>query len=284
MGYKYVLITPARNEEAYIERTIQSVISQTILPVKWIIVNDNSTDKTEVIADKYVSMYDFINLVNIKSDDKRNFSSKANAFNIGFEKLEINEYEYIGNLDADVTFKYDYFEKILKKFEEDSQLGLAGGIIFELIKNSYIRQNINLNSVAGAVQLFRRQCFEEIGGYIPLRSGGIDTVAEVMARMYGWKTITFSEMKVFHHRCVGTGTGNFYKSHFKKGIQNYSIGYHPFFQILYAIKHFKNKPFLITSILMLLGYLWAFLSNHNREVSNEFVKYLRSEQMKRIGF
>ncbi|MFC1512266.1 glycosyltransferase family 2 protein, partial [Candidatus Latescibacterota bacterium] len=178
----------------------------------------------------------------------------------------------------------DYFEKLLNKFELDKNLGIAGGLIFELIDNSYIKQNINLNSVAGAVQLFRRKCYEDTGGYVPLIVGGIDTVAEVSARMNGWKTSTFPEIKVFHHRYVGVGTGSLFKSHFKNGIQNYSLGYHPLFQILFAIKHFNNKPLLITSILMLLGYIWAFLCNDTRQVSNKFVKYLRTEQMKRIGF
>ena len=118
----YVLITAARNEEAYIEKTINSVISQTILPRKWVIVSDGSTDRTDQIVNKYAAKHDFIQLVHISGSTQRNFRSKVNAINIGYERLKHIEYEFIGILDADVSFKSDYFESILREFQKNPKL------------------------------------------------------------------------------------------------------------------------------------------------------------------
>ena len=205
---KYVLITPTRNEEAYIERTLEAVCKQTILPLKWIIVNDGSTDSTEAKVKKYTSNYSFLELVNLNRIGNANFGSKVNAFQEGYNYVKKLDYDFIGNLDADVSFEPAYFGNILHKFGENEKLGVAGGIIQELINNKYVTQDISTNSVAGAVQLFRKECYAGIGGYIPMEYGGIDAAAEILARMNGWEVQTFSEYKVLHHRRVKTGKKN----------------------------------------------------------------------------
>jgi len=283
MKHTYVLVTPARNEEAYIEKTIQSVVSQTILPQKWVIVSDGSTDKTDQIVEKYESKYDFIELVKAENSENRNFGSKVNAFNAGYNKIGAIHYEFIGNLDADVSFEPSYFENILNEFGKNAELGLAGGVICELINNKYFTQSISPNSVAGAVQLFRRKCYEDIGGYVPLKVGGIDSAAEIMARMTEWTVRTFTEFSVLHHRRVGMVKSNFFKSRFKKGIINYSLGYHPLFQVVISIYRLIGKPYIVNGLFMFLGYFWAMLRKYDRPVSDEFIKFLRYEQLKRIG-
>ncbi len=283
MKHDYVLVTPARNEEAYIEKTIQSVVSQTILPQKWVIVSDGSTDKTDQIVEEYESKYDFIEFVKAENTVKRNFGSKVNAFNGGFNKIGDIHYEFIGNLDADVSFESSYFENILNEFDKNAELGLAGGVICELISGKYITQSISLNSVAGAVQLFRRKCYEDIGGYVPLKVGGIDSAAEIMARMKGWAVRTFTEFSVLHHRRVGTVKSNFFKSRFQKGVINYSLGYHPLFQVVISIYRLIGKPYIVQGLFVFLGYFWAMLRKYDRPVSDEFIKFLRYEQLKRIG-
>ena len=130
---KYALITPARNEEKFIEKTIQSVIGQTIQPQHWIIVNDNSTDHTGEIAQKYADAHDFIQVIHTTGDAKRNFGSKVKAVTYAFEQLADVEFDYIGNLDADISFDPDYYENILRKLEENPKLGLAGGTRFDLV-------------------------------------------------------------------------------------------------------------------------------------------------------
>ncbi len=282
MDMNYVLITPARNEESFIENTIKAVVSQTVLPRKWVIVSDGSTDNTDKIVEYYAKRYTFIKLVKTENTSNRNFGSKAKAFNTGYKKLGPVKYNFIGNLDADVTFEPEYFENILKQFEKKPRLGIGGGIIVQLVNNTYYEMKYNLKSVAGAVQLFRRQCYENIGGYIPLKFGGIDAAVEIIARMKGWEIQTYPDYKVYHHRRIGTGYGSIYKSMFQKGINNYTLGYHPVFHIFHSIYFFQKYPYIIGGLLMILGYNWALLSKFELQLPRKVIDYLRSEQIQRM--
>jgi len=179
----YVLITPAKNEEQFIEKTIQSVVKQTILPKKWIIVSDGSTDKTDSIIEKYTSLYPFIELLRKSNSGTRNFGAKAKAILFAYEKLQGLKFDLIGNLDADVSFDPDYYEYIIREFVLNPKLGIAGGLRYDLIKDKFYPLECAPDSVGGPFQLFRRSCYEEIGGYKPLLFGGIDAVAETSARM-----------------------------------------------------------------------------------------------------
>lgn len=278
----YVLITPARNEAAYIEKTIKSVCSQSVLPRKWVIVSDGSTDQTNEIVSVYEKQYSFIKLIQKKAEKGRNFGSKVRSINIGYKEVTNINYQFIGNLDADVTFDSDYYQKILGEFEKDKNLGIAGGIIQEHINGSYVSQNISLNSVAGAVQLFRRQCYERIGGYIPLENGGVDSAAEILARMHGWVVKTFPECRVLHHRRVATGRGNRIGTRFNMGITHYSLGYHPLFHIASCLSRIADRPFFIGSISSIAGYYWSQVRGYKKQLPPDAQKYLRSEQMGRL--
>ena len=279
---KYVLVTPARNEESYIERTIRSVLAQTLLPESWVIVSDGSTDLTDSIVEKYQAEHPFISLLRFHRDGGSNFGSKAKAFQAGYRALANQKHDLVGNVDADVTFPPEYFETMISKFQEAPDLGIAGGIICELMNGKYSPQNISLNSVAGAVQLFRRECFEAIGGYIPIRSGGIDAAAEILARMNGWKVRTFANIHVLHHRRVMTGSRNVLQTRFKQGYTQYLLGYHPLFQLARFFFRIPDKPFLIGSLISLCGYGWGFLKRAERALPTEAVRFLHSEQLKRL--
>jgi glycosyltransferase involved in cell wall biosynthesis len=281
--YRYVLITPSRNEEKYIKTTIEAVINQTILPVAWIIVNDGSTDQTEKIARKYENEFNFIKVISLDNKRQRNFVSKVEAFNAGYAELSDKVFNFIGNLDADISFSESYFENILTKFNENPHLGLAGGIIVESIGRNFIKQNISLNSVAGAVQLFRKECFEEIGGYIPLQYGGIDAAAEIMARMKDWRVCTFLDFVVYHHRRVSKGQRSIIRARFRQGIMFNLLGYHPIFYLFSSLRRIFDKPVLIGSVVKIIGFLWSFLLKTKRPVTNEFISYLRTEQMRRFS-
>ncbi len=278
----YVLITPARNEEEYIEKTIQSVISQTVLPEKWIIVSDGSTDRTDEIAGTYADKYSFIELVTASSDHKRNFGSKVKAFNAGYAHLGQTHYSFIGNLDADVSFDPGYYESILKEFDRNPRLGLTGGIIQELINGEYVSQNISRNSCAGAIQLFRRECFEKIGGYIELPYGGIDAAAEIMVRMHGWEVETLPAYKVLHHRRVATTSEHICRARFRQGIMFHLLGYHPFFQFMRCLNQVLQKPYIIGSICMFFGFWWSHVRRYPRTVPDDMIRFLRKEQMQRL--
>lgn len=280
--YMYVLVTPARNEEKYIEKTINSVISQTILPIQWVIISDGSTDKTDDIVISYSKKYKFIKYIRIESGINRNFNSKAFAIKAGYEILKKYDFYFIGNLDADVSFEKNYFENIIKIIDADCSLGIVGGIIVELVGNKYKKQKIDMNSVAGAVQLFRKKCYEDIGGYIPLKIGGIDSVAEIMARMSGWKVRTYPEFEIIHHRRVLTSGTNILNSKFKQGMIDYCIGYHPMFEVATCLYRLFDKPVIIGSVIRIIGYLWLTIKREEKLLPVKVINYLRIEQLDRL--
>jgi len=280
--FKYSLITPARDEEEYIEKTIKAVISQTILPIKWVIVSDGSTDHTDEIVCKYATQHDFIDLIRTSSSEERNFGSKAKAVKFGYQRLKHLEYEYIGNLDADISFGNDYYEKIICKFRENERLGIAGGVRYDWYNGKFRKQKCARNSVGGPYQLFRRNCYEDIGGYIPLKYGGIDAVAEIMARWHGWEVESFPEIKLYHFRRTGTATRNILNTRFRDGIMEYMIGYHPLFETLRILRNSMDSPILLGSLMWMCGYVFASIQRYERPVPDDFVKYLRSEQLCRI--
>jgi len=281
MNYEYVLITPARNEEAFIEKTILSVIGQTKLPQKWVIVNDGSTDKTEEIVNKYTESYKWIELIKIAPHNERHFASKVHSFNRGYEKVKGSKYDIIGNLDADISFEKDYFEFLLGKFMESPQLGVAGTPFVEDGKH-YDYRFTNIEHVSGACQLFRRKCFEEIEGYIPIKGGGIDWVAVTTARMKGWKTKTFTEKTCLHHRKIGTGNNNAIMTWFRQGHKDYFLGNHPFWEASRTLYQMIKKPYIIGGSFLLFGFAWAAVKRVDRPISKELMDFHRKEQMHRL--
>ncbi len=279
--YSYVLITPARNEEAYIEKTIQSVISQTILPKKWVIVSDGSTDRTDEIVKQYLEKNPWIKLLQIPEHRDRQFAAKAHCFNAGYECAKEVQYDIIGNLDADISFDKDYFKFLLSKFAENSDLGVAGTPFVEG-SFMYDYRFTNIEHVSGACQLFRHECFDEIGGYIPIKGGGIDWTAVTTARMNGWKTRTFTDKVCFHHRAIGTGNSNRLMASFKTGKKDYFLGGHPLWQMFRALFQMKGRPYILGGVFMFFGYAWAFLCREERPISQELIKFSRGEQMQRL--
>ena len=224
---RYVLITPARNEEAYIEKTLGSVVSQTVMPKQWVIVDDASTDSTAQLVENYVRDYPWIELVRRTQRSERSFSRKVDAFNAGLQRLGSREFEVIGNLDADLSFDPEYLEFLMDKFAEDPKLGVAGT---PFVENGYDSARDSFegeNHVAGGCQLFRRQCFEEIGGYIGNPAGGIDWIAVTTARMKGWKTCSFPEKRFHHYRSLGTAERGIVASLFSYGEKDYYLGGSP---------------------------------------------------------
>ncbi len=277
----YVLITPARNEAEHIEETILSVAAQTVLPLKWVIVSDGSTDGTDDIVRKHASSHEWMELVRMPERRGRHFAGKVGAFNAGHERVAHMDYDIIGNLDADITFKKDYFSFLLGKFAENPALGV-GGTPFVEGTEQYNYNFTNIEHVSGACQLFRRACFEEIGGYLPIQGGGIDWAAVTTARMKGWKTRTFTEMTCFHHRKMGTGNASALMTWFRHGRKDYFLGGHPLWQVFRSAYQMTRRPYVIGGVLLSLGYAWAGLTRTSRPVSRELMEFHRNEQMSRL--
>ena len=277
----YVLITPARNEEKYIETTIRSVVEQTFPPKKWVIVSDGSTDSTDVIVQRYTASFPWIELVRIPAQEGRSFAAKVRGFNAGYDRVRGIEYDIVGNLDADISFEQEYFEFLMRKFAENPRLGVAGTPFVEG-SVAYDYRFTNIEHVSGACQLFRRNCFEQIGGYSPIRGGGIDWVAVTTARMKGWNTRTFTEKTCLHLKGIGTGNGSQWGAWFRYGQKDYALGNHPFWQVFRSVYQMTKRPYLVKGSLVLSGYLWSALKRTERPISRELMEFHRSEEMKRL--
>jgi len=280
---RYVLVTPSRNEEAFIEKTIDSVIHQTVLPVKWVIVNDGSTDRTGMVAEAYASKYDWIEVVNRPVRQERNFAAKVYAFNAGLERLKNVDYEIIGNLDSDVLLDPDHFEFLLKQFKADPRLGVAGTVFreeggYNSASDSFEGQN----HVSGQCQLFRRECFQEIDGYFANKAGGIDWIAVTTARMMGWKTRSFREKTFFHYRHLGTAERSLFAAAFSYGEKDYYLGGHPIWELFRVTYRMTKRPFVVEGLALGLGYGWAMLKREKRPISKKLMAFHRKEQMRKL--
>ncbi len=278
----YVLITPARNEEAHIETVIRSVTSQTVLPKKWVIVSDGSTDRTDEIVQAYVRKHDWIDYLRMPEHRDRHFAAKVSCFNAGYERVKRLQYDIMGNLDADISFDPGYFEFLLSKFEDIPHLGVAGTPFIEEGYSSLSDSYEGGEHVAGGCQLFRRECFKEIGGYSSVKPGSVDKIAVVTARMKGWKTQSFRETFFFHHRKLGTGGGGKWRAIFEYGRRDYRMGRHPLWEFLRILYQATKRPYLLNGLLLMGGYLWAFVTREERPVSKEFVAFVQREQMRRL--
>ena len=279
----YVLVTAARNEEANIEKTIQSVVSQAMPPRRWVIVSDGSTDRTEAIASSYAKKYPFIQVVRREKKGKRDFCSKVQAVRQGVIELNSIEYDVLGNLDADVSLEPNFYSQILQEFNRNLKLGIAGGMVLEERGGAFRDRFGNTDqSVAGATQTFRRDCYDDIEGYVALEYGGEDTVANETARMKGWDVKAFPHLRVFHHRRTGSAGRSIFRALFQAGMHEYLLGYDPLFEVAKLIRRMRERPYGVGSIVRGVGYGWAALVRRRRPVSPEFVAHLRKEQRNRL--
>ena len=281
-NHKYILLTAARNEEGFIENTIKSVIAQTLLPLKWIIVSDQSTDNTDNIVSKYAEDSSFLELLRIDGSKKRNFASKVFAIQTAYEKIKDLDFDFIGILDADITMSEDYYEKIISKFVKNEKLGLAGGGFININEGKEFKMPYHPYSVRGAVQLFRRKCYEEIGGLIPLRWGGEDGIACVAVRMKGWDVQTFEDLIVYHHRTTGSVGTNYVTKRIRDGKVEYSLGYIPSFQFIKAFKRWREKPVIFGIFFRLAGYWMLKLKREKLGIPKDLYEYFKTEQKTRM--
>lgn len=278
-----MLVTPTKNNAATIGRTVGAVAAQTVLPARWVIVSDGSTDGTDEIVVAAAARHPFIRLIRRTPFEPGGFGSKVASFEVGRSAAVDVDYTFIGNVDADVSFGPYYFERLLDAFAADRRLGVAGGAIVEEAEGRRVPQRVSVNSVAGAVQLFRRQCFEETGGFVPLPLGGEDSTVEIMARSAGWRVRTLFDLPVRHHGRIGARNGGPTRVRFRKGVTNYILGYDPLFQVVISAYRMRDRPYVVGGLSMLSGYVWASLRRRPRALTDGAIRFLRSEQRQRMA-
>jgi len=275
-------MTAAHNEDAFIKETIMSVLGQTVLPMRWVIVSDGSTDNTDQIVESYAKQYKFICFLKLTRPAGRSFASKVVALQKGKKLLEEVPFEFIGNIDADIMVEPRYFEALINRFERNPQLGLTAGFIYEEQGGQFrCRASNRADSVPHAAQLVRRECYEAIGGYSVFKYGGEDWCAQQCAKMRGWQAKAIPALKVFHARHTGTAS-NWLRDQFRLGRLDYSFGSNPVFEFLKCALRVSEKPWLLGAVTRFVGFVWSFTGRESRPVSQEFVDFLRKEQRTKI--
>jgi glycosyltransferase involved in cell wall biosynthesis len=280
---EYVLITAACNEGTHIGATIEAVLSQSVTPRKWVIVSDGSTDNTDDVIKHYAERNNFIEYIRREKQYKSpGFVSKVRAIHSGLKALSYTSYRFIGILDADITFGSDYYERVIGKLRDDMRIGIAGGFIYERRGDKFRSRPSNTSmSVAGAIQLFRRECYEAIGGLVPLPYGGEDWLCEIQARKNGWIVTAYPDILAYHHKPSEVKRGAL-KDSIRLGRMDYAVGSHPLFELVKCMRRIRERPYILRALFRFLGFSWSIIKRDRVEVSAEIINYLRQEQMKRL--
>jgi len=279
---QYVVITPARDEALYIEKTIESVASQTIKPVEWVIVNDGSTDDTGKIIDGCSKKYPLIHTIQRENRGfRKSGGGVIEAFYDGYNSLESKDWDYIVKLDGDLSFGDDYFERCFEYFKGNSKLGITGGMVYHVINGvDKLEKNPRFH-VRGATKIYKKECWDAIGGLI--KAPGWDALDEVKANMLGWETKSFPDLKLIHHRYTGKADGT-WRNSVKNGTADYISGYHPIFMLLKCFKRFFQKPYILGSTGLFYGFLSGYIRNMPQVNDPKLINYLRRQQINRLFF
>jgi glycosyltransferase involved in cell wall biosynthesis len=246
-----------------------------------VIVSDASSDRTDEIVNEYRRQYEWIDLIRMPEHRDRSFAAKVQCINAGLQSIEQVPFDIVASLDADISFEPDYFEFLLDKFAADPRLGIAGTPFVEDGRH-YDYRFTNIEHVSGACQVFRRGCFEEIGGYVPIRGGGIDWTAVTTARMKGWRTRTYTEKTCLHHRRMGTGSANQLKGIYRHGQKDYYLGGHPAWQLFRGLYQLTRRPRVLGGLCLMAGYVAAWFRHAPRPISTELIAFHQAEQMTRL--
>jgi poly-beta-1,6-N-acetyl-D-glucosamine synthase len=277
----YVLITPVRNEAAYVGNTIKSVVAQTRRPAEWVIVSDGSTDATNDIVTAAAAQHPWIRLLALPPRVGHSFAAVVQNTEKGIRSLQTTDYQFLGLLDADVTFPAGYFEDLIRHFDENSKLGLAGGVVIDvgLPKDRFPR---NRYDVPGAVQFFRRACFESLGGMLAIPEGGWDALTCARARMQGYETRLLTSLVVDHHKPRNAAEGNVFRRKWQLGVRDYALGYHPLFELFKCVGRWYDRPYFIAAFCWWLGFCHSYLKRRPTLIPPDLLAFMHGEQKRRL--
>lgn len=277
---KYLIITPVRDEARYLRFTIESMLVQTVSPMEWVIVDDGSTDDTGKIIYEYARQYPWIHPVHRANRGFRKAGGGVvDAFNDGFRAAICRDWEFIVKLDGDLTLEPNYFEQCFKNFQDDRKLGVGGGVICYVKDGVKIIEQCPRFHVRGATKIYRRECWDAIGGFWP--AAGWDTMDEVKASMLGWTSRSFADLLLVHHRPTGTAEGK-WSGLVKNGRANYICGYHPLFMFSKCLVRLLQRPYLIGSLGLLYGFVSGYLKRIPQVNDRKAIRYLRRQQLNRL--
>lgn len=277
-----LLVTPAYNEEEYIECTLKSISEQSYPPKLWIVVDDGSEDRTAEIIEEYARKFDWIKLVRKTEKEARAIGSKVvQTFYHGLNTVDWKSFDVIAKYDSDLTFPPNYLEQIAACFEADPKVGMAGGVCSIEQQGEWILEQVaDPDHIRGALKAYRRELFEAMGGIRP--SMGWDTVDELLASFYGYKVLVLDDLVVKHHRVTNQETGQL-KACEKMGRSFHRLGYGGLISLIAAAKiGMKRPPKGRSGWAALKGYLKAVRENEPIIVNKEEAAFIRKYRKERI--
>lgn len=278
---RFVLVSPTRDEAKTIGITLESVVNQSCRPVEWVIVDDGSTDGTAELVATAAAEHSWIRSLKLPPREGRSFARVVENTLLGIRSLEQSDYAYLGLLDTDVRLEADYFERLIGEFERFPKLGLAGGVAIDLGKPRD-RLPRNRRDVPGALQFFRRSCFEAIGGLVAIPEGGWDALSCAMARMKGFDTRLVTELIVDHLKPRNASQGGVIRRHWQMGVRDHALGYHPLFEAVKCIGRVLEPPIAVGALAWWTGFAAALLRRRPRSAPPELIAYCRREQTNRL--
>jgi len=279
MDFKYSIVTPVKNEEDYLPKTIDSVVNQTIRPQKWIIVDDGSTDSTPDIINNASSQHEWIERLDTGDSSTVRKPGGESVAPVGIKALNMQGLDFFVRMDGDLSFSPDYFKDLFSEFDKDPKLGIASGVCYVPREALLIEEPHPRFHTRGPIKTYRLQCYRDIDG---VEAGlGFDTLDEIKANMLGWHTRSFPELKVIHHRPTQTASGAL-KGMINKGKAAYYLGYHPLYLFLRAIKIMTKDPVFIGGLCLLGSYLKGYLTHAEPYHDAKVIEYLRQQQMNRL--
>ena len=285
-GRRYVVITPCRNEEEYLPVTIETMTKQTVLPDLWLIVDDGSTDSTPQLVEEAAAKHPWIRLHRRKDRGERAVGGGVvQAFNEGLDQIDLNEYNYVCKLDADLGLTENYFEALIQEMESDHLLGnFSGKTYIPTGSGKWVSERMGDENAIGASKFYRVECFQDIGGFVAQACW--DGIDGHMCRMKGWKAMSLDrpELRMKHYRPQGSSQQSVWVGRKRWGRGKYFMGSSLPYVIAVSCYRMLERPFVKGGLGILVGYLQAWRGEHERFGDRAYLKHLHRYEMRSLLF
>ena len=279
----YVIITPCRNEADYMRRTLDSVVAQTVTPTLWLIVDDGSTDETPQVLAEYAAKHPWIRIVTKPDRGHRAVGPGViEAFYFGVSQIDLADYAYSCKMDLDLDLPVRYFERLIEKMEAEPRLGTCSGKPYILQDGALISERRGDEMSVGMTKFYRRECFEDIGGYV--REVMWDAIDCHKARMKGWIARSWDEpdLRFEHLRPMGSSQKGIYHGRRRHGFGQYFMGSDPLFFLATAVFRMTDKPYVLGGLSTVQGYVGAWLKGEKQLDDPELVSFIRAYQRRAL--
>ena len=285
MSRRYALITPCRDEAAYLQTTIDCVAAQTVLPAKWVIVDDGSTDETPRILERAAAQYPYIEVIRRENRGRRAVGPGViEAFYDGLNAIDLSDYDYVCKFDGDLDLQPRYFERVMERFEADERLGTLSGKLYLRYGDRLVEERCGDENSVGPAKFYRVACFKDIGGFV--RQVSWDGIDGHMCRMKGWlaQSVHDPELQIIHLRRMGSSEISFWTGRVRWGRGKYFMGSAPYFVAAASLYRMFERPYIISGIGIMWGYIRAALKKEKRHDNPEYLRFLRRYELQSLIF